>query len=335
MRVVFFQRKPRKGSNFSLEFHFQAVRDLLHDRIDARLVVAPVQSNGFLRRALIMLHALTNCNGNILHNTGDIHFANLLLPKQKNILTVLDCGFLENRSAIKRAMLKWIWLTLPCWRASFITVISDATKKELLKELRIDPTKVKVIPVFVSNCFVPAETPKSFNKRRPVLLQVGTKANKNIERLIQAVAGMECLLDIVGVLTPKHLSLLEYHKVKFTNSVDLSLPQIVEKYQNCDVVTFASTYEGFGMPIIEANATEKPIVTSKILSMPEVGGDAACYVDPFSVEDYRRGILQVIEDDSYRAKLVENGKKNKERFCAEKIANQYLELYQHMANETR
>ena len=69
--------------------------------------------------------------------------------------------------------------------------------------------------------------------------------------------------------------------------------------------------------------------------MPEVGGDAACYVDPFSVEDYRRGILQVIEDDSYRAKLVENGKKNKERFCAEKIANQYLELYQHMANETR
>lgn len=335
MKVIYFQRRPRDGSNFSLEFHFQSVRELLERKIDAQVVVAPVKSNGVIRRLRIMLHAKKNCSGDVLHNTGDIHFANFLLPRRKNILTVLDCGLLENRSPIKRAILKWIWLTLPCWRSSFVTVISEATKNELLKEVNIDSSRIVVIPVFVSKEFVPAARPKPFNKVKPVLLQVGTKANKNIERLIESVSGLECHLDIVGMLTDNHLALLERHGVEFTNSVSLSLAQIVEKYQQCDMVTFASTYEGFGMPIIEANATEKPIVTSNILSMPEVGGDAACYVDPFSVESYRRGILRVIEDDDYRAGLVEKGRENKKRFSAERITNQYLELYQRVLNKTK
>jgi glycosyltransferase involved in cell wall biosynthesis len=166
-------------------------------------------------------------------------------------------------------------------------------------------------------------------------LQIGTKPNKNLERLIEAVAGLSCRLDIVGPLSPKHLELLDRHRVDFDNAVGLSLEEVVSKYQESDVVAFASTYEGFGMPIVEANATETPIVTSNLLSMPEVGADAACYVDPFSVESIREGIVKVIEDDSYRIQLVEKGKVNRLRFSPEAIAAQYASVYERVVSGKR
>jgi glycosyltransferase involved in cell wall biosynthesis len=96
------------------------------------------------------------------------------------------------------------------------------------------------------------------------------------------------------------------------------------------MVIFASTYEGFGLPIIEANAVGRPVVTSDIYSMPEVAGDAACLVNPFDVSNIRTGVLRVIQDESYRRKLIENGFKNVERFKPNAIAQQYLELYKEL-----
>jgi hypothetical protein len=174
MKVFYFQRQPREGSNFSLEFHFQSVRDLLVNRIETQVVVAPVKVNGVIQRLRIILNARKYRYGDLLHNTGKIHFANFLLPKRKNVLTVLDCGLLANRTPLKQAILKWVWLTLPCWRSSFVTVISEATKRELMKEVNIAPEKVAVIPVFVSKPFVPASSPQPSDKVNPVLLQVGT-----------------------------------------------------------------------------------------------------------------------------------------------------------------
>jgi glycosyltransferase involved in cell wall biosynthesis len=84
------------------------------------------------------------------------------------------------------------------------------------------------------------------------------------------------------------------------------------------------------LPIIEANAIERVVVTSNISSMPEVAGDAACLVDPFDIQSIRNGIITVIENDGYRETLIQNGRKNKARFTAEHIANQYYDLYQQL-----
>ena len=102
---------------------------------------------------------------------------------------------------------------------------------------------------------------------------------------------------------------------------------MVEKYRNCDVVCFVSTYEGFGMPIVEAQSVGRVVLTSNISSMPEVAGNAACLVDPFSIGEIRRGLDQIINDSVYRDDLVKKGFENCARFDPKQIATQYYDLY--------
>ena len=197
---------------------------------------------------------------------------------------------------LARWILKLFWLKIPISRAEIVTTIYQATKDELLKFVSCDPAKIRVVYIPVSNRFSPSF--KSFNKEKPILLQIGTKGNKNLERLIEAVKDMNCHLDIVGKLDDDLENRLHKYKISYTTSLNISEEEMIFKYQNCDLVTFVSTYEGFGMPIIEANLSGKPVITSNILSMPEVAGSAAHLVNPFDVGDIKYSLIKVIENDA-------------------------------------
>ena len=120
------------------------------------------------------------------------------------------------------------------------------------------------------------------------------------------------------------------YKIEYSSAANLSVDEMVKEYINCDLCTFVSTYEGFGLPIVEAQATGRPVVTSNILSMPEVAGEAACLVDPFNVSSIRAGILKVINDSVYRDWLVQCGFENVKRFRPETIAKQYINVYREL-----
>ena len=81
------------------------------------------------------------------------------------------------------------------------------------------------------------------------------------------------------------------------------------------------------MPIIEGQKVGRPVVTSNTSSMPEVAGDGAVLVDPYSISSIRSGFERIIADSSFRNKLIEKGRINAERFQIEQIADQYLALY--------
>jgi glycosyltransferase involved in cell wall biosynthesis len=130
------------------------------------------------------------------------------------------------------------------------------------------------------------------------------------------------------------LSSLKKNKIKYTNWTNLSDQEIVERYNDSDMVTFTSTFEGFGMPIIESNAVGRPVVTSNIAPMSDVAGSAACLVDPYSISDIKRGILAIINDSKYRDRLVIDGLDNVKRFSSEAISRQYLGVYEEITKKT-
>jgi glycosyltransferase involved in cell wall biosynthesis len=236
---------------------------------------------------------------------------------------------MKNPSALARKVLKLFWLTLPAHKSAYITCISQATKEELLQHIHFPTERIKVIPTVVDESLF-SFIPRNFNIERPVLLFIGTTPNKNLERVAKALNGIPCLLEIVGPISEVQKIALQENKIHFSNEVGINNARIAEKYQEADILLFPSTYEGFGMPILEAQLTGRPVITSNFSAMREVAGDSACLVNPFSVESIRQGVIKVIEEEDYREKLVKNGKENVKRFSAHKVAKMYLTLYQEM-----
>ncbi len=330
MKVVHIQRRP-VPTQFSVEGYFERVRDCLHTTNPIRHFEVPCFSRGILGRIRNCLSARKN-QADVNHVTGDIHYVACLLPRRKTVLTVLDCQILTRLTGWRRALVKLLWYTLPIRCVSRITVISEETKRQLLKEVTFPADRVHVIPVSVSERFQPS--PKAFDQRNPRILQVGTKANKNVVRLVHALQGIPCTLDIVGPIDESLAKLLQETGVRYQAYGRLSDEELVQRYHEADVISFVSTYEGFGMPIVEAQCVERVCVTSNCSSMPEVAGNGACLVDPLDVESIRAGFLKVIGDEEYRRGLIEAGRVNRLRFNAQKIAEDFLKVYQLVYNES-
>jgi glycosyltransferase involved in cell wall biosynthesis len=255
------------------------------------------------------------------------------LPPKQTILTIHDCFALERSSGLKRFVLRMVWFDWPIRRSVFVTVVSEETKRQLLRHVNVPESKVIVIPVAVSPTFRPY--PRLFREECPTILHVGTAVNKNLSRLIDALSGVRCRLKIIGVLDDGIRCQLQERGITYESAANLNEAQMLQAYCDADLVSFVSTYEGFGMPIIEAQWVERPVVTSNCSSMPEVAGKGACLVDPFDVQSIRQGILQVIGDAGYRAGLLEEGRKNRERFSLEGIARMYLDLYERVAKSAQ
>jgi glycosyltransferase involved in cell wall biosynthesis len=325
INVVHFQRKRRLHGNHSIESYFSAIRDLQPKDIKVTAKISKFVSTGLLKRLYITVDAFFN-QKDINHITGDIHFVGILLSKKKTILTIHDCGFLKTLSGIKFRIVKFFWYTLPAKRTTIITVNSNATKQDLLNYIKYPENRIKVIYVFVPEVHKPSI--KQFNKEKPLILQIGTAENKNIKRVAQALKGIECKYLILGKLDTETISVLKQNQIDFENiDKKVSDIEVADLYKKCDIVSFVSTLEGFGMPIVEANATGRVVLTSNLASMPEIGADAAEFVNPFDTDSIKNGFIKLISNDAHREQLIKNGFENVKRFNKEKIANEYYSLY--------
>jgi len=322
-------RKPNTG-NYSVERLYNDVRSNLPDDIKINTKTNKYFSKGIFKRLLDSIIAIKH-QKDINHITGDVHYLSFFLERKKTILTILDCVGLERSKGVKFWLLWFFWYWLPEKRCAKIIVISEATKNQVIQYLGCDSKKIKVIHCNVSDEFF--YHPKDFNKEKPRILHIGTGENKNLDRHIEAISSMSCTLVIVGRLSDLHKSLLSINNIDYENYEGISNEVLLNEYILCDFLIFASLYEGFGLPIIEAQSVGRPVLTSNIWSMPEVAGEGALLVDPYCIESIREGVRTIINNEGYRNKNIEAGFKNIKRFSSKFIAMEYAKVYREVHND--
>jgi glycosyltransferase involved in cell wall biosynthesis len=266
--VLYHQRRPGLG-RFGLERAFAEVRRFLPRDIETRVAVCRYESRGFVGRVGNVL-AARDQKGDVHHIAGDVHYLALGLETTRTLLTIADCVSLHRSSGIRRFLLWMLWYYLPVRKAKMVTTISEFARNELLGVAKCDPEKIRAIhcPLSASFSFVPL--PRVGEK--PILLQVGTGPTKNLNRVIEALRGVRCCLWIVGHLDRVHGEHLEASGIDYENFPQVTDDELVRLYARSTIVVFASTYEGFGLPIIEAQAVGRPVIVSSVASMPEVAG---------------------------------------------------------------
>jgi glycosyltransferase involved in cell wall biosynthesis len=306
--------------------------ELLFDNIADRIAANPLfdvykpempTENNFIANIFFAF----KLRGGINHITGDIHYIALALGRRNTILTIHDSVFLTRYEKwdFKYWFIRFFWYQLPIMCSKTVTVISEKTKKELISLTGVRPEKVRVIPNFYDPRF--SFVPGKFNKLKPKILQIGTKSNKNINLLIEALKLIPCQLHIVGILEQDTLQLLQENKIDYVGHHHVSFENLNQLYIDCDIVTFISTYEGFGLPILEACAVGRPLVTSYISPMNEIAEDAAVKVNPYNIFDIRRGLLKIIEDNAFREELIGKGRKLAQKYHIDTVQKMYVDLY--------
>ncbi|HQY68110.1 MAG TPA: glycosyltransferase family 1 protein [Pyrinomonadaceae bacterium] len=327
-RILFVERK--RSHFVSLENVFRQIARGL----DSEEFETEFQQVSFSNDLLSMIKNLLLFRpkaADIFHITGHIHYITMLLPPACTVLTIHDVAFLYTRSGIRRFVLKKLLLDWPLKRLRYVTVISQFTKDEIVRQTAVDPRKITVIENPLGEHLKPR--PKmEFNAECPTILQIGTMDNKNIPRLAESLAGVTCKLRVIGPMTDHQIECLNNHGVDYENLSGLDDNQMVEEYQKADMLVFCSTYEGFGLPIIEAQRMGTPVITSNLSPMKEVAGDGALLVDPTDSDSIRDGIITLIENAGLRSSLVIKGTANVNRFDAETISGQFAEYYRRVRN---
>jgi len=327
-KTRFFFRKPNAPWHHSIEELFDTIIGALPPTVSPSRYIMKHNSIGLWRRVFNAIDAALH-QGQVNHITGDVHYIAILMKKRKTLLTIHDLRILQSGGGLRLAVLKFFWFTFPAKRVRYITVISEFIKQELVRITGIASEKILVVYDCISAGILPA--PCEFNHIKPVILQIGTTPNKNLQRVIPALEGLHVQLMIIGKLTEEHVLLLEKHQIDYQNRFDLPYQEVLNQYRESDILLFTSLYEGFGLPILEANAIGRPVITGNNSSLPEVAGEAALVVDAENTTQIREAVVRLISDENLRNTLVRKGFENVARFRPAEIGRQFAEIYEKLA----
>jgi glycosyltransferase involved in cell wall biosynthesis len=257
-----------------------------------------------------------------------------IIGARRNIVTVHGLEYEispQSYSFLERLYMK-VSIRYSCWEADVVIAVSENTKQDLVSLYQTPEEKIQVIGEGFLEKSISSSSTVS---KEPYLLFVGRiEERKNVARIIEA---FEILKEkyqrkeqLILVGKPGY----GYEKVQKKVEGSMYRSQIQEKgyvseeekqalFQNASVFIFPSLYEGFGLPVLEAQAMGVIVVTSDTSSLPEIGGEGALYVDPLSTESIAQGIEKALAlNEEARNVLQEKMKENLKRFSWEKCARE-------------
>ncbi len=223
-------------------------------------------------------------------------------------------------------------------KARRIATVSAFSKKDISETYGISDGKIDVVYNGAGEEFKPVDEQKKSEVRskycegKSYFIFIGSlHQRKNIANLLKAFdlfqtrtnAGFKIVMAGTKRWWTKEMedayqSMKHKQDVIFTGRI--TDKELQELTASAFALTYVSFFEGFGIPIIEAFRSDVPVITSNTTSMPEIAGDAACLVDPFSTEDIANAMIELYKNENLRVNLIEKGRKRKEDFSWDKTA---------------
>ena len=265
------------------------------------------------------------------------------------VITIFDLSYLHYPRLFNKGDLYQLtnWTKYSIKGAKHILAISKSTKHDIVKNYAVDPEKITVTYIgYDRKLFKPQskdkieKVKKIYEIKGDYLIFVGTlQPRKNIVRLIEAFEKITHPLQLVIVGKKGWLYDSIFHKVKdldlekrviFTDYVpDNDLPSLI-----CGAKAYVlpSLWEGFGIPVVEAQACGVPVVVSDVSSLPEIVGESGILVSPNDVNSIANSIKRAL-DEKTRADLAKKGFENIKRFSWEKCAKETLAILEKVATE--
>lgn len=246
------------------------------------------------------------------------------------------------------------WQKLAIKGVHGVITISQSAKEDIVKYLNIDPEKVYPIHLSASNKFKPIkdtteieQVKQKYKLPKQYAVYVGNvNWNKNLLNLTQASldAGVDLVLIGKSFEVKDNLDHPELESYKeflrlYGQSKNIHIlgyiqeEELVILMNGAKLMLFPSFAEGFGLPILEAQSCGIPVITSNISSMPEVAGDSALLVDPYSVESISKAIKEILNNKKISDNLIEKGFENIKQFSWEKTAAETVKVYEKIAED--
>jgi len=283
----------------------------------------------------------------IIHQT---HFG--ILPsrsKQTKIVTTIhDLAFMDYPEYFVKNNLfvSRIALAEQIKKSDKIITVSNVVKRQLVERFSILDSKIVVVhngcdaPFYDYSKKEESSVLAAFGINTKYFLYLGTiEPRKNILSLLKAFSRIykdhDVVLVIAGKKGWKYESILRYVKenelagvVRFTGYVNQTQKQVLMK--NAQLFVFPSLYEGFGLPVLEAMSYGVPVITTKGTSMEEITGDCAILVDPYSIDDICKSMLDVVSGKYTGADLAEKAVRQAKKFSWEATAENTLNVYKQL-----
>ena len=276
------------------------------------------------------------------------------VPKNIKIVTIIhDISFNFFPQFIKKSDLLFLKTLIPLSieRADLVLGVSEFTRDEIIKFYKTDPKKVDFFHNAVSEDFKNqdvseeklVEVRKKYGLPEKFILYLGTlQPRKNIPFLIESYAKIkdkisDTNLVLVGNRQAHNFDIRIDEAIRKHNLEEsVVFPGFVDEqdkaavYKSAHVFAFPSLYEGFGIPILEAFEMKTPVLAADIPSLREVGGDAASFADPKSIDKFSKALYDISIDENLRDGLVARGRERTGHFCWEKTARKLLAAFENV-----